>query len=297
MEINEVISHANDNAEFKQGLINAIKEEGVIIRTPEEEQEFLQSYEKDKIDPRVRELGDRIEQDIENHFGIKKEPNEKYFDVLARAAKGVKEESAALKIKLDQLKKDGSNDDVLKRELQEQQTLYTSLKEEYDALKQSSVNELSNLKKQTLINGGLEGIRFKEGIAQSIVDTMKASAIDSLMKTETETLEDGKTVFLNADKTRMRNPENPAEYLTAHDLLKDKLKDVLHVGRKQTGAGTGEFKYQVNGDVVEVENIPASVDSRVKLMEYLKEKGIPEGSIEFTKIYDKVKAERKLPLQ
>lgn len=259
-----------------------------ILRTQDEEKAFLENHKANvlekELDPAVAKIHTQYDEDLFSLFGVRKKPGEKTYKFMKDQFTALKEKAdkvEALETEIAELKK-GSPDDAKRlKEIKDLQEQIRKLKEDHDI-------ELTKIAKQNLKNNvkseierSLINLKLKPGIPES----MKQVYIDKIINELSEDAEirEGKIVFLDKEGKALRDPATLAPY-TAEALLKDRMKDVIEVGRQIPGPGIGkEIPRDDKGKpIINV----SGITSRQKLGDYLvKDLGLKRGSKDFDEAY------------
>jgi hypothetical protein len=116
MTLEEIVQRVSEAPELRDGLLAHLKQENkLVIRSAEEEQQFLSNFEKTRVQQalrstdefgaavgeRLKEVHEKYEADIKTLFGADKQPNERSFEYLNRVASEFKKthESTDEKVK------------------------------------------------------------------------------------------------------------------------------------------------------------------------------------------------------
>jgi hypothetical protein len=261
-----------------------------ILRSQDEERTFLENHKQTvlekELDPAVSKIHNQYDEDLFKIFGERKRPGEKTYKFMQEKFGTLKEradKAAQLEGEIAELKKGNPDDSKRLKEIKELQDQLRELKNTHEA-------ELTKIGKQNLRNSvkseierGLMNLKLKPGIPES----MKQVYIDSVINELSENAEvrDGKIVFLDKDGKALRDPQTMAPF-TAEALLKDRMKDVIDLGRTQKGPGIVDDVKDDKGNTIIT--IPDGITSRQKLGEYLvKDLGIKNNTPEYREAYAK----------
>lgn len=264
-----------------------------IMRTADEEKAFLEKYEGEKIGERVSQIAQNIERDVEAITGIKKkDANEKYYDYTKRALSEVKASAGELQRKIDELnsKTDLSAADRkrltdLEAALAEKDTAINNLKAEKD-------KEVSDVKVSGHIDAAIARLsaRYRKDLPKSIVELAERNARAEMLKAY-KLAADGSLGWTDEKGEVITDPKNAFKPKAAEDILAEGyLKDLIDEGKKQTGTGAqggSGGKQEPGNDQYTWAGIPDGVSTRVQLGDFLKKKGILDGSKEWNEIHAK----------
>lgn len=295
----DVLKEATSNATFKTELLSSFKDdflaglkaEGVIIRKPDEEKEFIANYEKTVIPEKVNaQIGEKVkavheqyDNDLFECTGEKKQPNEKTYDFLKRKISDLKkakptEENKVILEQLEQAQKEleKRKDYVPKEEL-------TKLQEKYftDSINNKLSGSLST--KAIAVPAHITEEKAKQEYAASQRSMIQT---DFLKRFTAKTDNEGNIVYYEGDKL-LTNPHN-AKPLTEDEIISKYYPAYFAPETKaKTGAGSGKGGAGGTKDVNE-----ASLKSKQEVIDYLKKKfepqGIKQGSKKFNDEYTRI---------
>ena len=153
----EEIKSALADKDILVGVTGMLKEQGLIVRTSDEEKSFMENYEKnvlpskieagveEKIKSRVSEFATRIEQDVFESSGIPKNEGEKYYDYQKRI--------------IGELKgKPSDSEQILKDQLKIYQDKTKELSDKLTLAEESKKTEILDFKKKTVIGEAVRNI-------------------------------------------------------------------------------------------------------------------------------------------
>jgi len=266
------------------------------VFTHEEHESFLNNLKdtevfKQQIDGRVREIYQRIDSDVSSITGEEKGSDEKTYDYVKRQLSTLSsnaKELAAKKAELEKAVNDKSGEqtlDLLRGELESMKKKHQVFKEEadkkYGELEQSGVQ----MRIQHEFDRSMTGLKFKDAaiIPEDVRNAMINNAKAELAKSAS--FVEGKLVFLDAEGKIMRD-EN-LNVLTPKDILSEKLKSIIDMGRKQEGVDIKEPVEKVNGKTVVNIVLPESVKTNVDLTRYLMEVGLKRDTDDYRAAYAK----------
>ena len=273
-------------------------DESFIVRTEAEEKTFLDNFgkqiEEEKIPSKISELHNRYDEDVFSVTGLKKNPTEKSYDFIKRVLGDLKtkaEKANSFETEIASLKKqlaDGTGDKKTLADLEAVQRAYKELEEkskgEVETLKK--ISEQKEIRYE--LTSALSGFNFKKGITEPVRKAFVDQVINEL--TSIAELRDGKLVFLDKAGNPMRNAHNTLNPYTAKELLDERLKEIVDVGRKIDGGPDIESEvikeYDKNGKLTKaVIVIPDSVKTKVALGEFLIKSKILRNTPEYNMIY------------
>ena len=266
------------------------------VFTHEEHESFLNNLKdtevfKQQIDGRVREIYQRIDSDVSSITGEEKGSDEKTYDYVKRQLSTLSsnaKELAAKKAELEKAVNDKSGEqtlDLLRGELESMKKKHQVFKEDadkkYGELEQSGVQ----MRIQHEFDRSMTGLKFKDAaiIPEDVRNAMINNAKVELAKTAS--FVEGKLVFLDSEGKIMRD-EN-LNVLTPKDILSEKLKSIIDMGRKQEGVDIKEPVEKVNGKTVVNIVLPESVKTNVDLTRYLMKVGLKRDTDDYRAAYAK----------
>lgn len=301
MTIEEIKKGLEENPDMKKDLIALVetdaiehlKTKGHVIRTKDEDTQFLTDYEKTKIDPRVNEIYTQLDKDILTITGIKKEGSEKTYDYLKRVVTPIVKEVADLKKQIaDGLDKNG--DELTKQQLKQLQDKLTEKETELNNLNASKATEVSKLKQQHSIEKALLGKKIV--VPSTVADDKKEAYLnarrefiaDQFQKKFTAVEQDGKVVYKNGENIILNKKTNqPA---TAEEIILEEFSYEFEAEKAPKGAGgSGSGAGANNADESEVTD-------KVTLYDYLAKKGYVSGSSVWMKEAERIAKEKNIKI-
>lgn len=217
------------------------------------------------------EWWNKLDGDIKDIFGEEKPHNVKSYEHLREVLKKAKEGAGSageLKNKLEALEsekkalqgqiKAGAGDAALKSRVEELekavadeksrvqqlQAKYDQTRKEMEAKVSEKDKELGRLQVMHEFDRALAGKKPKPGISEDIYREIKENRVDALLNRihpEWDKANNGQKVLRLRDKdgNLMNDPDDLQNPYTAERLVLKELADVLDMGKKQNGAGTG----------------------------------------------------------
>jgi hypothetical protein len=279
-----------------------------VVRTEEEDATFLTNHAKEveekTIGPKISELHSRYDSDIFAVTGLKKETTEKTYDFVKRVMAEFKtkaEKSSVLETEIADLKKQIINGTSDKKTLED----LAAVQKAYKELEDNKTKEITTLKTEhekfrmkADILSARTGLVFKKNIPEAAINSLVDQVVNDLINVGV--YQDNKLVFLENGVPK-RNAHNALNPYTANDLLKERLKDVLDVGRKIDGGPdvnkelTKEFDTKTGKLTKIAMVIPDSVKSKEDLSRYLIEAKLLRGTEEYSLAYKEYSA--NLPMR
>lgn len=227
--------------------------------------EMSKNDENTVIGTKIGALHGQYDTDILGITGIKKKDGEKSYDYAKRVlgeykakAESVKtiqaelSEARAQVTELQSKLEKGAGDETLRQQLKDVKAQVIQLQTQLQT-KEAELNSKKTEFEATLKNTHVDyafqaataGLKFKAGITEPIQKTLlNAAKAEVLAKGTPDFIEDGqggkKLVIRGADGNILNNPKNNLNPYTMQELVMEtSLKDVVEVGRQQTGGGTG----------------------------------------------------------
>lgn len=277
---------------FKSDFTESLKSEGVILRSPDEEKEFLSNYEKNiipakvesEIGQKVRAVHDQYDNDLFELTGERKQPHEKTYDFLKRKMADLKKQ-----------KKDGNDDPVLADKIK---TLENQIKEREGWVSPAEVAKIKDKHFKDNVNLRL-GVNMDKRPLSIPDHITEERAKQEYVSKKREMLS---LHFLNQFTPKEDNEGNVVYYLedqiqidthTGKPLNEGQLLDKFYgadfVPEKKATHGAGSGK---NGTQSKVDVHEASLKNKAQVIEHLNEKfadkGIKMGNTEYNKEYQRI---------
>lgn len=272
---------------------------------------------------KTKEIYDGLDRDLKEASGLDKEINEKTYAFAKRAVghyKGQVAESETLNKQVTDLQtkvteyekqiEEGSSDAALRQKLTDTESKLQQVQQQYDTLKidfDKKGNEHSEALRLSKVNNIIDNVasslKFKSEYPNNIQKVLLDSAKSKLDSQYTSDLidESGKEilVFRNEKGEIARNPENKLEPYTATELLKIELKDVLHSGKKASGAGTSSNDSTVFEGLLDLSAAKNQVVADNLIEKHLLSKGLTKtGSFDsaskFQEEFTRIRSESKV---
>jgi len=271
------------------------------VFTTEDHKTFLENYEKDAVDKklkdRVSEIHLQYDNDLFEITGKRKAPNQKTYNFLKEIVSDYQEKAKGapeLQAKIDELKesiKNGAGSEQIKKDLEGMQKQFADSKKEWDEEKSRLTLSQQRMQLDNELDKALVGLKFKESIPENVRAIMLRTVKDNLI--ETAKIVDGQLIFVDKEGATLRNKENALNPFTAEEMLRDQLKDIIGEERVITGTGV---KPEIKGKGDEkdiVVSIPDSIKTKELLSEHLLSLGLTRDSDEYLLAYKKYS--EKLP--
>jgi len=258
-----------------------------VVRTPEQEQQFLADFKEAEVEkaikPQIGKLHSMYEADFEGVTGQKKPEGVKGYNWIKEEAKKLKESADKVKdyeaklTTLEEQLKTGKMDEVAKvkideltSEVKRLEGLHKKAKDEWNAGLERERGEFRSTRIKAELNHALLGFKFLDRaiIADDVRDTYINKTISELAQIA-DFDESGKLIFRDAEKMVMRNKDNAV--VTPSELLEAKLSSILDKGKQQPGLGARDNgkgrSDEAQTDVV----VPTTVNTKTKLTAFLRQ--------------------------
>ena len=300
MELAEITAAIAAKPELKTGLIGALREDVLAVlktdgvyRTKEEEQAFLDNYEKtiipQKVDAeignKIRETYDRLDKDIEEVTGLKKGPHEKTYEFNKRVLAKLKADAAAGK----------GGDEVLRQQLEAAQA---ELEQRKDYVPKTELEKLQEQYFKKDLNTRIQSALSKQNIAipahitddagkKAYLETQaRFIAGDFLSRYTAKQDQEGNLTFFIGDK--LQTDPKTAKPLTEEQIIEANY-GAYFVPAKAPGKGAGSGSVSGKGDAD-----PAEADLKTKddVNKYLDKKGLVMGDKKRNEEYKRILTEQ-----
>lgn len=300
MELAEITAALAAKPELKTGLIGALREDVLtvlktdgIYRTKEEEQAFLENYEKSiipskvdaQIGDRIRETYNRIDKDIEEVTGLKKGPHEKTYDFNKRVLAKLKADAAA---------GNGGGDEVLRQQLEAAQK---ELEQRKDYVPKSELEKIQSQYFTKEVNSRIQAALGRHQIAAPAHITDDAAkkqytdaqtrfiSADFLSRFTAKQDAEGNLTFFEGDK--LLTDSKTAKPLTEAEII-EKHYGAYFIPAKQPGKGAGSG----SGSGGDSDPVEADLKTKAEVGEYLAQKGLVVGDRKYNDEYKRILAEQ-----
>lgn len=274
--------------------------------------------EETVIGTRIGELHGSYDKDILESSGIEKENGEKSYDYAKRVINSLKSGSESVSTlnseietqkttiaELTEKIKSGNGNEVIAQQLKDAQDALSTIKGQYESEKETwrtKEKEHSQSLVNMRVNNAFDAIKikFKSDYPESIQNTLlntSRSQIMSQYKPDFVDAGNGKQtlVFRNEKGEIARNPQNQLNPYTAEELMKDQLKDVIDLGRNQTGGGTkGSDGSGDNFETLDIGSATTQVQADEIIVKTLLKQGYTRGSTEFAEKQKELRSQYKV---
>jgi hypothetical protein len=273
-------------------MLNSLDSEEVILRTPEQEADFLKNYKDTEVEAeigqRISKVHSQYDEDFERVFGVRKAGDQKSYEFFKQHGEKLKQEASEaqkLKERIKTLEESGSEAskktiEALKKEIEEVQAASVQKQQEYESKLQEYEQKTTRQMAMVQMENDLIGVEWKKEIPETVRNAYIKTVQERLIA-QSERI-DGVLTFKD-EKGTLRNKET-LKPLTSKEMQMMELAALIKEGKTQPGTGgTGAASSHQGVD------IPGNVTSKVELQKYLIEvQGLVRGTEEFTKAYNEL---------
>ena len=286
-------------------------------------EELSRNDENTVIGTRIGELHGQYDTDVFSVTGITKRQGEKSYDYVKRILEDFKQKAAGadqlsqtiatLRTEIDGYKKtiaEGKGSEEVAKQLRDAQKQLADTQALFEQKNKEWEDKYTLLNTQyqtSLIDAefgkALTGMKFKsiypESVQKTLIDSAKRTVLSTAKPDWLEENGEKKLVFRDATGNIMTNPENKLNPFTPGELLRKELKEVLDLGRQQTGAGTKPTG-NGGGATFDLSGVTTQVAADEMISKHLMSQGFTRGSKEFADEAQKIRTENgvdKLPVQ
>lgn len=286
-------------------------------------EELSRNDENTVIGTRIGELHGQYDTDVLSVTGIAKRQGEKSYDYVKRILGDFKQKAAGadqlsqtiatLQTEIEGYKKtisEGKGSEEVAKQLRDAQKQLADTQALFEQKNKEWEDKYTLLNTQyqtSLIDAefgkALTGMKFKsiypESVQKTLIDSAKRTVLSTAKPDWLEENGERKLVFRDATGNIMTNPENKLNPFTPGELLRKELKEVLDLGRQQTGAGTKPTG-NGGGATFDLSGVTNQVAADEMISKHLMSKGFTRGSKEFADEAQKIRTENgvdKLPVQ
>ncbi len=265
------------------------------------------------IGQKFGEVYRQMDSTIEKATGIKRDGDEKTYLYLERATKAFAEKYAdydGLKTKIADLESkiaSGGSDELktqletAKAELASTKEQFNAMKAEFDKAKTDHATELNNLRIDDELTRAREGLNFKQGFSEQVMNTLIAQAVANV-KAKHPAFEDRNGVktliFHDENGAPLNNAENQLNPYTAKELLVKEFES-MDILEKPSSKGAGG-KQTITSTSVSLAGVSTQVEAGEAIEKMLAQQGIAKTALDYKKKYDELWIENKcdtLPLK
>lgn len=279
-----------------------------------------QNDENTVIGTKIGALHGQYDTDILGITGINKNQGEKSYDYLKRVLndyKGqitstatIQAQLANAKTEIENLKQklaDGNSDETLKQQLKDAKKLAADLQQQltqstadFTKQKESYETQIKDIYVNNAFEQASANLKFKAGITDSIKAVLlQAAKSEILTKGTPDFIENNgvKTlIFRDAAGNILNNPANNLNPFTAQELLlQTSIKDVLDLGKQQTGGSTTTVQRHNTGvTVLDLTGAKTQVEADKLIENYLLSNGLTRDAAEFAEQSMQLRTDNKV---
>lgn len=269
-------------------MLNSIESGEVILRTPEQEAEFLKNYKDTEVEAeigqRISKVHSQYDDDFERVFGVRKASDQKSYDFFKQHGEKLKQEATEaqkLRERIKVLEESGSEAskktiEALKKEIEEVQQASQAKQLEYETKLKNYETQVHQQMAMAQMENDLIGVEWKKEIPEGVRNVYIKSVQERLIKMSERI--DGILTFKD-EKGTLRNKET-LKPLTSKEMQLAELKDLVKEGKNQPGTGG-------SGMPPDTADLPGNITTKVELTKYLIEVlGLVRGTPEYEKAYN-----------
>lgn len=279
-----------------------------------------QNDENTVIGTKIGALHGQYDTDILGITGINKNQGEKSYDYLKRVLNDYKTQItstatiqaqlANAKAEIDTLKQklaDGTGDETLKQQLKDAKKLASDLQTQLTKSVADLAEQKTNFEKQikdiyvdNAFNEAVSGLKFKSGITDGIKTVLlNAAKAEILAKGTPDFIDSNGTkvlVYRDAAGNVLNNPVNNLNPFTTKELLmQTSIKDVIDLGKQQSGGGTGPIqRHNTSVTILDLTGAKTQVEADKIIENYLLSNGLTRDSADFATQSMQLRTENKV---
>jgi hypothetical protein len=256
----------------KEEIIEKLEDgKDYVVRTPEEEQEFLNNYAAAEVDKRI---GDRIgkvygdiDKDIEATIGKQKPDGVKTYDFLKDVLSDYKSRADSVSLierELSDAKKalrEKGSDTELKTQYENLEKRYNKAIEDFKKEKSEMEGKFVKQRIGSMIDSAMGKVKVNKNIPESAVKALMNTTRSELL--ESAVLRDDELQFKKGDDILVDSTYSPVK---VDALLNDRLKDIIDTGGK-TGTGTQPGQQGEAGEIVPPDSAMVNLDELAKYLQ------------------------------
>jgi len=267
-----------------------------------------QNDENSVIAKKTGEIYGALDSDILAASGVAKNGIEKTYDYAKRVLAELKKRSddadglqssvetlTKEKTRLEKALAEGTGDAEAAKALKQAKADLANITKEFNSLntkmqetQAAHERELFGVRVDNALNLAAGGLKFKNGLPESVTKVILQQASEKLKGMSPEMIDDGNggklLAFKGEDGAILRNPNNQLNPYTAKELLTKELENmgVLEKDRQQAGGGTTAPTAQTgSGAVVDITGAKTRVEAYEAISSGLMARGLTVGSAEF----------------
>ena len=273
--------------------------EGVVVRTPEQEQEYWNNTVQEQINNRTKELYGSFEEHIAKVTGQDRKDGEKAYDYFTRVwtdtTKSFDQTRSEYERKLEEKISAADAGNEFKKRYEALQEKYRTDRENFEGQLKEKDRAVFMTKVQSTIDKDIERIALELDKNYAPNDFTKKAVLENLRNQfQNRTVPhdvNGVLMFNDKDDKPILNEKN-GQPLTGYDILKSLLPAEALKAPKTIGGMGGDGGAGHNGDDPEDLVLPETVKNLSDLVKHIQEKfpDVNRFSPEFDKIFAKNKS-------
>lgn len=277
--------------------------------------EMSANDENQVIGKKTGEIYGGLEKDILDTSGIAKNQGEKAYEYAKRVITDFKTKAVSIpeyeqKIETIKAERDalsskiasGTGNEVLQKQLKDLNTQIEQIKNQHtqekltwDAKIQDATKAVHSTKINFEFEKALQGVKFKDTVPEAVrttyIDSVK-SKITSLYTPDFN--EAGSLIFRDKDGQIKLNPANNMNPITAAELLKADLTDIIDAGKKVEGSGTAAGNQSTSSLTLDLSGARTQIQADDAIVTHLMLKGLTRGTKAFADEQKKLRIEYKV---
>ncbi len=275
---------------FKADFVKGAEAEGLVVRTKEQDQQYLDNHVNAVVDGRVKkdlqkkvdeEFGNamrKIDDEIKAVTGIEKKPGEKTTEYAKRAVE----------------EKRQGGDPITKEKVTQLEQLLASTKTDYETKLTEAQTQLFNKEIEWQVTGDLDRRNIvvpahlkTEEEKQAFISQQKSMMRQGFLSTVTPKRdEQGQIIYYEGDKPLMNQKDGKPK--VAGDIIGEKYSAwFVPPGKQTTGTGSGG-----SGGLLP----EGGFKKKEEIHEYLKANGVEAGTKDYMTQFEKLATDAKIEI-
>lgn len=227
----------------KESIVSWLEKEGMIVRTKDQEENFLKSKVQDEVDEIMSTRNQQVTDDIKELTGAEPRKNEKWHEFMKRAVKETNEQLTTKISQLEKSNKSGDNDEEIKS-LKEQVKDLEKMVSEKEKEIEDTKNTYETEKKVDTIKGriqkGIDALKSKfkevdENILNDSIEIRKQKIMNDYDIKETDGVE-----MIYDKKTNKPIRGKDGSPISLEDQINETFADLVDSSKNKPGGGTGK---------------------------------------------------------
>lgn len=288
--------------EVLKSITDYLSKHGHVIRTVDQDKEFLTNSTQAEIDRVLGERNQKMEETILKTTGIKKNQAEKFYDYHERALVEKLNNVKTLEDKIKKYETEGMQGSEivkqLKIDLDKANHQLEETNNEWKKKFESKESEIFSSRVESEVDKVLAELRatLDPTIRPELIPDILAARLAKFRSENQPYNSDGLIVWKDPKTQATRTSKQDGKAQNFKDLFTPYLADVAGKPRNQGGAGSGSNDQGHQGGKKYNEiTLPDSVKTRVQLTDYLiKEMKMDPNSSDFAKAFDALGVDLKL---